>query len=552
MMRGVDGSKVRRSGGGRTSRSGSIGLATVGLATVGLTTVGLATVGLATIGLATIGLATGCGDDGPGAMTEAGASSDTPTESSASTMSDSGPADDTAGPSPGSGSDDGPPADPCGAYVPGDDFSVCTATYLAGSGEDRVGGVAVAGDGTIYYAGSLPGEDLGTTPTSLMGGGDGIVLRLSADGRELLSSTRIGGRVSDIAVIPGSDRVAVVGDFGVAVLEDDATTLGWSDQPGDAGASAVAAAADGRVAVVHGTSLTLYDAAGASTASVGVGGSAVDDVVIDGPSGLTIVTGFKQDDGPPCTQLQIPFLRAYTEDGERAWTGYDWDREEVGAVSECADSRGIALAIGGDGWLYYAGESHGGNTVHRRLPSDLSTMATVVKTDMYNDPYDLNGAAPITFYARMDPATGAIDQGQFLVTRLSSNGKGNAARPRAIAADAEGHVFIAGATACCIENGAGKTVNGEPAMPEGYQGGGFVLVTSPDFGERLSWTTIRGQSGNGEAGVALASGVNVVAAFDQQIDEGSTADQPLLTFDAIQPSPGGGAADGYLVVWPRP
>lgn len=496
-------------------------------------------------------LVAACGDDG--ARADDDSSGGSGTASTASTAGEpsevTGDTSSTASSADGTETDtEPPPGEPCGTFTPGDAFTVCTATYIGGPADDGAGGVAVAGDGTLYYSGSLAGDDLGVTPTVLMGGGDGVVLHLSPGGRELLSLTRIGSHVSDVAVVPGSDAIAVVGDFGVAVLEDGATTLGWSAQPGG-NATSVATAVDGRVAAVHDQSLALYDAAGQLASDVMVGGSAVNDVVVH--EDLAIVTGFKQDDGPPCTQLQIPFIRAHGWDGELAWAAYDWNKDEVGAVDECADSRGMALAIGGDGKLYYAGESHGGNTVHRRRSDDLSQMAEVVKTDMYNDPYNLNGAAPITFYGRMDASTGALEVGQFLVTRLS-DGKGNAARPRAIAADVAGNVFVAGGTACCIENGVAKTVNGEPAMSEQYQGGGFVLVVAADFSQRLSWTTFRGITGNGETGVSLAVGLDVAVAFHQQLEDAMTTEQPLLTFDAIQPAAGGGASDGWLAVWPRP
>lgn len=125
------------------------------------------------------------------------------------------------------------------------------------------------------------------------------------------------------------------------------------------------------------------------------------------------------------------------------WTGYDWTRTEAGNEGHCADSRGVDVSIGGDGKLYHLGESHGGNTVHRQMPNDLSTSAPVVKFDAYNDPYNLNGAAPITFYARMDPLSGALEQGQYILTRLSDD-KGNAVRGQAIGADAQGRVVVTG------------------------------------------------------------------------------------------------------------
>jgi len=301
--------------------------------------------------------------------------------------------------------------------------------------------------------------------------------------------------------------------------------------------------------------VTVFDAAGTTLGSFDVPTNReITDIAIDDASKTVFATGFKQDDGAPCTQLQIPFIRAHGFDGTSKWKAYDWNKAEVGGVNECADSRGYGLAMGRDGKLYYAGESHGGNTVHRRMPQNIGEMAPVVKSDAYNDPYNLNGAAPIGFYARLDPATGAIEQGQFLCTRLGT-GKGNAARPRAIAADEKGTVFVAGASACCIENGDTKTVNGSPAMPA-YAGGGFVLVVSPDFKQRLAWTAFNGDKGSGANGISIAAGqVSAALLFRQQIDPAkqmSTIDIPLLTFDAVQSSPGGGESDGHLVVFPTP
>ncbi|HRI66126.1 MAG TPA: hypothetical protein PK156_17885, partial [Polyangium sp.] len=311
----------------------------------------------------------------------------------------------------------------------------------------------------------------------------------------------------------------------------------------------------GTVAALAGTKVTVFDKDGAIVGSFDVSTNReVTDIAVDDTAKLVFATGFKQDDGAPCTQLQIPFLRAYAFDGTPAWKAYDWNKTEAGNASECADTRGYALAMGADGKLYYAGESHGGNTVHRHMPLDLTQDAPVVKYDSYNDPYNLNGAAPIGFYARFDPATGTIEQAQFVCTRLSS-GKGNAARPRAIAADAQGNMFIAGATACCIENGPMKTVNGSPAMPT-YAGGGFLLVVSSDFKQRLAWTAFNGEKGSGANGTSVAIGASSAALlFQQNIDpakQTSTTEIPLLTFNAVQSLPGGGESDGHLVVFPAP
>lgn len=487
------------------------------------------------------GSGTGSGGAGGGATTAAGGDT---------AAGGGGGATTAAGGDTAAGGTGGAAA-PCGTFQTGNDFEVCAATYLTGRGEDTAGGADIAPDGTVVYGGSLHPDSFGLSPVSLLAGGGAGVARLSPDGRKALGVTLLGGSVSDVAVSGGSGDIAVSGDFGVAVLDPSASTVLWKASPG--AAARVAAAPDGTVAALFGKTLRVFDASGAEIGSAEVTtNQAVQDIAIDSASGTVFATGFKQDDGAPCSQLQIPFLRAFGYDGAPKWKAWDWSKAEAGGAGDCADSRGYALAMGRDGALYFAGESHGGNTVFRHQPQDISASAPTVKSDPYNDPYNLNGAAPIGFYARFDPATGTMEKGQFLCTRLSS-GKGNAARPRAIAADAQGNVVVAGAAACCIEGGPDRTVNGEPAMPT-YAGGGFVLVVSADFQQRLQWTAFNGPLGGGANGVAAAAAQSGIVMLSQQsIDpqkNTSTTEIPLLTFDALLPSPGGGASDAWLAVMP--
>jgi hypothetical protein len=438
----------------------------------------------------------------------------------------------------------------CPAFATGSDLKLCAATYLSGSGDDTVTAVDFAPDGSVLVAGSLVGSELGLTPNLLDGGGEGAVVRLSADGRRALSLTRIGSKVTALQISASTGRVAITGDFGVAVLDASAASIVWK-QAVSGTPSRVAIAADGTVAALAGKSVSVFSAEGEALTTFNVSGSQVNDIAIDSGTESVFVVGFKQDDGAPCTQLQIPFLRAYDFSGQLRWKAYDWNRTEVGAVSECADSRGIAVALGRDGFLYYAAESHGGNTVHRREPQALSTMANVIKFDKFNDPYNMNGAAPVGFYARFEPRDGQLLVGQFSVTRLS-NDKGNAARPKSIAADEQGNVLVVGDSACCIEGAADKTVDGQAAFGA-YAGGAFLLVASADFRQRLQWTSLRGALGEGASAVAAAAGGGRMAfAIAQSLNEGSTTEHPLLTSQALQALPGGGKSDGFVAVWRSP
>jgi len=299
------------------------------------------------------------------------------------------------------------------------------------------------------------------------------------------------------------------------------------------------------VAALFGATLRLFDADGAPRGTVALDDGNVHDVAYDELNDLAFVTGFNQVSG----DLQQPFLRAYSPDGTVAWLAYDWTNSEAMSNGSSSDTRGYGVAMGRDGKLYYVGEGHGGVSTHRFMPRDLATPAPLVKYDAYNDPYNLNGAAPIGFVGRFDPATGALLAAQFAVTRLSS-GKGNAVRHRAVAADADGTVIIGGASACCIEGGADKTINGVPAMP-GYAGGGYLLVLSPDLGERLVWTAWTGDSGGAEvSGVAAWNGVMAMVETQSADRDTGMLSGTLVTSRALQSAPGGGPSDGFLAVWP--
>jgi hypothetical protein len=437
----------------------------------------------------------------------------------------------------------------CEGFAEGNDTQVCSAGYLSGPGEDRAAAVDFAPDGHVVYAGVGIGNDFGLTPTVLQGGGNGIVVRLTPDGRGAVSVTRLGAVVTDMQVDAGSGNIAVAGDFGVAMLDRDASSVIWSRDVGEA--TKLALGTDATLAALVDKNVSVFDGAGAELGSFAVGATNVHDIALDAELGLVYVTGFKQDDGAPCSQLQIPYIRAYDYAGDLVWRAYDWNRTQVGEVSECADSRGIALGIGRDGKLYYAGESHGGNTVHRRRPDDLSEFANNVKSDAYNDAYNMNGAAAIAYIARFDNQTGSLDAGQIIVTRLS-NGKGNGARPQAITADEHGNILVGGAAACCIEDAESKTINGIPAF-SGYHGGGFVFVTPPDFSRRSLWTVFDGPTGGGATPVSVAAaGGRMAAALTQAFKDKATTEAPMIAVDAVGPTPGGGPSDGYLSVFRGP
>jgi hypothetical protein len=469
-------------------------------------------------------------------------------DSAGATGSGGGAASAGTGSATTSGAGGGSIAD-CGPYTPGDDLHVCTATYLGGSGADHIGGLDIAPDGAVVLGGAIEGTDLGASAVTLQNGGAGAVVRLSPTGRSILSLTRVGASVTDLEVSRADGSIAVSGDFGVALLDASASALLWSHDLGGA-ASRVAVGSDGTVAALAGGTVSVFSAKGDALGTFSPGGTARNDVAVDGASQSVFVTGYRQDDGGACTQYKSTFVVSFGYDGVKKWTNYSWTHDDVGASGDCADSEGKALAMGGDGKLYYAGKSDGGNTVHQKDPRDLAKPAPNVASDQYNTPYGFKGANSIGYYARFDAATGMIEKGQFVVARKGSDAsaEGNAATPDAIAADEVGNVFVAGSSAYQIESHDQKTINGI-AVGSYVAYEAFALVVSADFTERLTWTVFTKSGPASSKAIAARLGI---AAFGAEQSDTQLAKGTLITVDALQGEPFGGASEAFLSVWPAP
>lgn len=77
------------------------------------------------------------------------------------------------------------------------------------------------------------------------------------------------------------------------------------------------------------------------------------------------------------------------------------------------------------------------------------------------------------------------------------------------------------------------------------------MILSPDFETRLTWTTFNGPSGGNANGIGVATrGGAIATLFEQGKGDAPslTSAAALLSFDAPQSEPGGGASDAYLAV----
>jgi hypothetical protein len=430
-----------------------------------------------------------------------------------------------------------------------DNLPVTGATYVGSDGADTINAVDIAPDGTVLLAGDFPGYSGTVTPVNLLGGGSGAILRLSANGQALLSVTHISSAVNDME-ISDSAALVVCGAFGVAVLDGTANTMMWNAVPGGT-VDRCAVGDDGTVAALVKSSRTIYiytnNGADVVSYESGAGNRSFSDVAVDADSGTVIETGYQQKDA----NLKVAFLIGRDFSGAEKWTNYDFGGDAVFAANLGADSEGRRVAIGRDGKLYFAGWVDGGNAIYGRNPRDISQSLSsnqLIKTDNYNNPFNISGAKSLAWYGRFEPGSGDLDKGQFLLTRLS-DGKGNSIAVYGITADENGQVYLSGEAYATIQNRDSQKVAG--ITVGGYSGGeAFMLAVTPDLTQRLFWTpfTAPGKSAGGSPayGIATRNGYTAVG-VTLKLDNG----QRLITANAFQNDVGGGAGEGYVAVWPN-
>lgn len=414
-------------------------------------------------------------------------------------------------------------------------LNVEAATHLGAAQADEGTAVDVALDGTLVLGGILPGYTAPVDVTTLLNGTAGAIVRFDRSGREVLSVTRIGASVNDLEIGPGG-MIVVCGDFGIAALDATASELLWSAAPGVGKRCAVGS--DGTAALLVGNTAYAYDAEGGALGNWPVAGSTANDIAVDGANEQVIATGFTQVSG----NLQHPYIRGYSYNGDLRWRSYDFPNQ-VDALT--ADTRGERIAIGRDGKLYFTGSINGGTgvSVLSRDPKNAASGVgdRTVQTDNYTRPTNV-GSVKMLWFGRFNPADGALELGQSVLTRLSS-GRGNSIGGEAITADVDGTVYIAGGASAAIANRDQITISGTQIGPYGATDA-YVLVVSPDFRQRKHWVAFAGPEGGrgGVNGIAVRDGAAALAAT---LNSGA-----FVTRNAVQPAPGGDT-DAYLAVWER-
>lgn len=421
-------------------------------------------------------------------------------------------------------------------------LDVSAASYLGGSGDDSARAVDISLDGqTVIIGGDAPNHSPGGKQISLLGGGDGILVRYDSQTNQVLSSTRLPGQVRDLEVNPQTGEIAIAYGSGMAVLSADASSVIWSKSL--INADRIAISGTGNVAVLQENAsgsadkVTLYSNTGQSLQewSSNSGSRNFQDVAIsDQAGGAVVITGFKQ----ARANLQVAFTQAWTYDGKARWTAYDYSAKEVDAVNLLADTRGERVAFGRDGKLYSANWVNGGTgySIFSREPADLSQKASqkTVVTDKYTNAYN-TGTVAMTWFGEYDLKTGGLVKGQSLLTRRSK-GQGNSITPDAITADEHGNIYLSGKASASLEDRSSQKIEGQ--LVSGYGASdGFLAIISPDLKTRYAWTPISQAEGTA---VAVRNGV--AAVVTTTYFEGTQ-----ITDNPIQAKAGGGK-DGYFLI----
>lgn len=439
-------------------------------------------------------------------------------------------------------------------------YTVTASSLLGGSGDDAIRGVRILADGTVVAVGSLaPGVPAGISPVFVHGATEhsrGTALRLSSDGRRVLSVTRFGNDVWDVASDARDNLYLAAGSDGLLVLDASLRTLLWAATPGHV--HRVDVAPDGTAVALVPSNVSSADSTPGTGRIVvyapdGTETSRFDgwrntlDVAFDPASRTVIAIGWRQAsafDGSRSQPVQIAYLRGYTPTGAVRWTDYDWstDRDAPDFINRpsnnMADTRGLRVAMGRDGKLYAAFECAGGNHIFRYAPRDITRTVAIVGGDSYHT-FSNTRSEHKTFFARYDPADGAYLTGQQFVGRLQ-NGAGNTVRVSegAIAADEAGRVYLAGASAF------GLPLTFHPPMTGSYTGGAYLVVMSPDLRTRLLVTRM---DPGGHAHALDARTFGNAAPSVALGGKSTPGGAEFYRHEAVQATSGGGR-DGFVTV----
>jgi hypothetical protein len=290
----------------------------------------------------------------------------------------------------------------------------------------------------------------------------------------------------------GSGRWIAGGAFGVLLSNADGSAAGLALPPsGLIGVPDRVALCGEYFALLRAAQVALYERTGALRGQFTVEATRVADVACEADGSRVYLTGDRQ----LSATLRMAYAEAYSPTGTRLWRAWGHGAAEAQAANSLADTDGRRILRAADGGLYVAARTDGGNNVFRFQPQNLAQNAPNVGFDAYNQTFQLSGAPSLGYYARLDPASGALLRGQYLLSRLS-NGNGNSVGIDALAVAADGALLLGGQAFASLANRSALTVAGQTIGA--YSGGDpYLLAVPATFGSRRYWHPPVGESGRG-------------------------------------------------------
>ncbi|MEI7675462.1 MAG: Ig-like domain-containing protein [Bacteroidales bacterium] len=427
-------------------------------------------------------------------------------------------------------------------------YDFVASSYLGGeAGSGKVWGTKVLSDGVIVLAcdwGTLIPEGAvlhllnGATINSR-----GAIVRIAADGKTVLSVTKIGAYAVDLAIDSSDNIYVAAGTNGLVKLNRLADkllltkTFAKTVYRVDAGKTGYMVALtlpgidfDGKK--WNNVSVYVMNPAGDILTSFGGASSYTNDVCIDEASQSAVEVGWRNvytsDGVSPSLPVDIPGFKIYSFSGIKKYDGYNWSSDNTSpnwinrSDNNMADTRIARVSMGDDGLLYFMAEVSGGNHPLRYSPYDIMTKVRFVGGDNYHTLSNV-GTEFHTFIARMNITTGAWIEGQSFTAR-QTNGAGNTIDPEHgnVAADVDGRVYF-----------TGKSFYGTPLsreiLPEiSYNGGALIYIMNPTLQTRE--LVDRVVQKNGGRDIAVRKFANHDKTIVYGGDVAFTAGQPLNAF----------------------
>ena len=421
-----------------------------------------------------------------------------------------------------------------------------SSSYIGGNSEsDAVRGTRIQSNGNIVIAVNTSLSSYGGKSASTLNGAStssgGTIVRLNADGNQVLSVTKVSGEVLDLAIDEDNNIYVALGDGGFAKLNSTASSLTYQrDNHGYC--RRIDVGSQGSVIALNNNGLDdgdmyVYNPSGTEIAAQS-GKNFTQDVAINDELDMFYFVGYRNANSG-CNPVQICYMIAKDFNGNEVWRNYDWPANQlepcdgVDRTNNMADSRAYRITTGDDGQLYAAFEVAGGNHIFRYNPKNLTDPVTVVGGDSYFDLYNSKDEHK-TFFARYNPSNGDYILGQQFCARPSGvNGPANAVRMKGgdIRADENGKVYIGGVSA------EGLPLTFDAPEVGNTTGGAFFMIVSSDFTEREFVTRL-------SAGEVHAIDVETIDGEVRIVQGGYTTNGKLYINDAIQSSSSNDLHDG--------